>query len=210
VIAEAHGRRERWLHDIPAFGAPVTLSWRQRRYRCLERACSVGGFSEDHPLALPRAKLTVRAAWWAIDCIASDNASVASVARRLGVDWHTVWAAIKPLLEKLVDDPGRLADAEPPRVPPSRASIGFFVVQRRLLRSELGHVYGAHAFKPARRFERFLGGHCCGVEFGLVHCVSHFRRGCTSCSRPGDSTVQISPTGNWTASFRITRGRSIR
>lgn len=112
VIAEAHGRRERRLHDIPAFGAPVTLSWRQRRYRCLERACSVGGFSEDHPLAPPRAKLTVRAAWWAIDCIASDNASVASVARRLGVDWHTVWAAIKPLLEKLVDDPGRLADVD--------------------------------------------------------------------------------------------------
>ena len=29
--------------------------------------------------------------------------------RRLGVDWHTVWAAIKPLLEELADDPDRLA-----------------------------------------------------------------------------------------------------
>ena len=30
------------------------------------------------------------------------------MARRLGVDWHTVWGAIKPLLAELADDPGRL------------------------------------------------------------------------------------------------------
>jgi transposase len=108
VFAEARGRRLRRLHDIPAFGAPVELSWRQRRYRCLEPACPVGGFSEDFGLALPRAKLTVRAAWWAIGCIQRDTASVASVARRLGVDWHTVWEAIKPLLAELADDPDRL------------------------------------------------------------------------------------------------------
>jgi transposase len=94
VVAAGHGRRFRRLHDIPAFGAPVELVWRQRRYRCFESGCPVGGFSEDSPLALPRAKLTARAAWWAISCIQRDNASVASVARRLGVDWHTVWEAI--------------------------------------------------------------------------------------------------------------------
>jgi hypothetical protein len=32
------------------FGAPVELVWRQRRYRCVEPACPLGGFSEDHPL----------------------------------------------------------------------------------------------------------------------------------------------------------------
>jgi transposase len=112
VIAERRGRRVRRLHDIPAFGAPVELVWRQRRYRCIEQACPVGGFSEDHHLAPSRAKLTVRAAWWAISCIQRDNASVASVARRLGVDWHTVWEAIKPLLEELADDPGRLAGVD--------------------------------------------------------------------------------------------------
>ena len=89
VIAEARGRRVRRLHDIPAFAALVQLVWRQRRYRCVEPACLVGGFSEDHELAVPRGKLTVRAAWWAISCIQRDTASVASVARRLGVDWHT-------------------------------------------------------------------------------------------------------------------------
>jgi len=112
VIAETRGRRLRRLHDIPAFGAPVELIWRQRRLRCVEPACPVGGFSEDHPLAWPRAKLTVRAGWWAVSCIQRDTASVASVARRLGVDWHTVWAAIKPLLEELADDPDRLAGVD--------------------------------------------------------------------------------------------------
>ena len=49
-----------------------------------------------------------RAAWWAISCIQRDTASVAATARRLGVDWHTVWEAIKPLLAGLADDPARL------------------------------------------------------------------------------------------------------
>jgi transposase len=109
VLAAGTGRRVRRLHDIPAFGAPVELVWRQRRYRCAEGACPVGGFSEDTDLARPRAKLTARAAWWAIGCLQRDTASVASVARRLGVDWHTVWSAIKPLLSELADDLARLA-----------------------------------------------------------------------------------------------------
>jgi transposase len=112
VVAEPRGRRTRRLHDIPAFGAPVQLEWRQRRYRCLEPACPVRGFTEEHVLAVPRAKLTARAAWWAISCLQRDNASVASVARRLGVDWHTVWAAIKPLLAELADDPNRLTGVD--------------------------------------------------------------------------------------------------
>jgi transposase len=112
VIAMIHARRLRRLHDIPAFGAPVEVVWRQRRYRCLEPACPMTGFTEDHELAPPRAKLTGRAAWWAISCIQRDTASVASVARRLGVDWHTVWDAIRPLLSGLADDPARLAEVE--------------------------------------------------------------------------------------------------
>jgi transposase len=112
VIAVGRGRRMRRLHDIPAFGAPVELVWRQRRYQCAEPACPVAGFSEDHPLAPAQVKLTSRAAWWAIGCIQRDNASVASVARRLGVDWHTVWDAIAPLLAELAEDPDRLAGVD--------------------------------------------------------------------------------------------------
>lgn len=112
VVATGHGRRLRHLRDIPAFGAPVALAWRIRRYRCAERACPVTVFSEDHDLAAPRAKLTSRAAWWAITLIQRDTASVAAVARRLGVDWHTLWAAIAPLLAALADDPARLAGVD--------------------------------------------------------------------------------------------------
>jgi transposase len=112
VIAVGHGRRLRRLHDILAFGAPVEFVWRQRRYRCVELACPVTGFSEDHPLAAARAKLTGRAVWWAIGCIQRDTASVQAVARRLGVDWHTVWDAIRPLLAELAGDPDRLVGVE--------------------------------------------------------------------------------------------------
>ena len=88
------------------------MLWRQRSFWCLELVCPVRGFSEDHGLTSSRAKLTVRAAWWALSCIQRDNASVASIARRLGVDWHTVWEAIKPLLEQLADDPNRLVGVD--------------------------------------------------------------------------------------------------
>ena len=112
VVAASHGRRVRRLHDIPAFGAPIELAWRVRRWRCEESSCPVGVFTEDCDLAVARAKLTSRSAWWAISCIQRDTASVAAVARRLGVDWHTVWDAIAPLLDALADDPARLAGVE--------------------------------------------------------------------------------------------------
>lgn len=107
VVAESHGRRVRRLHDVPAFGAPVELRWRIRRWRCEEPDCDVAVFTEEHDLAPPREKLTTRATWWALSVIARDTASVAAVARRLGVDWHTLWSAIKPLLGRLADDPAR-------------------------------------------------------------------------------------------------------
>jgi len=109
VLAASHGRRWRGLHDIPAFGAPVELAWRVRRYRCAEPLCPGGVFTETHELATGRARLTSRAAWWAVGCLQRDTASVAALARRLGVDWHTLWDTIKPLLHELAEDPDRLA-----------------------------------------------------------------------------------------------------
>ncbi|MEJ7741706.1 MAG: transposase family protein [Nocardioidaceae bacterium] len=52
VVAAGHGRRLRRLHDIPAFGSPVELVWRARRYRCSETACGIEGFTEDAELAV--------------------------------------------------------------------------------------------------------------------------------------------------------------
>lgn len=106
-LAVPHGRRDRLLHDVPAFGQPVLLVWRVRRYRCADLGCGQGAFTEDHDLAPPRVKLTQRACWWAISRIRDDTASVAAVARQLGVDWHTVWDSISPLLAELTADPAR-------------------------------------------------------------------------------------------------------
>ena len=54
VLATGHGRRVRRLHDIRAFGAPVELLWRVRRYRCEEPMCAGGLFTEVHDLAATR------------------------------------------------------------------------------------------------------------------------------------------------------------
>jgi transposase len=43
VIAVGDGRRLRRLHDIPAFGAPVELVWRQRGYRFIGPASRWAG-----------------------------------------------------------------------------------------------------------------------------------------------------------------------
>ena len=42
VLAVGHGRRDRVLHDIPAFGSPVRLTCSKRTYRCVESACPAG------------------------------------------------------------------------------------------------------------------------------------------------------------------------
>jgi len=95
VVAGGHGRRVHRLHDVPCFGAPVLVRWRKRLWRCAEAACSVQTFSGAHPYAGRRAKLTARAVAWATDALAHDDTTVSSLARHLGVDWHTAWSAIR-------------------------------------------------------------------------------------------------------------------
>ena len=108
VIAHSHGRRDVRLVDVPCFGRPVELVWRKRTWRCAEERCPTGSFTEQHEnLAPPRALLTVRACWWAINQIRREGASVQGVARQLGTTWRTVWNAIKPLLEAMAADPAR-------------------------------------------------------------------------------------------------------
>ena len=83
------------LHDVSRFVRPVLVRWRKRLCRCSEPACTTGTFSETHPVARCRAKLTARAISWATDALAHDDTTVPAVAWHLGVDWHTAWAAIK-------------------------------------------------------------------------------------------------------------------
>jgi transposase len=97
------------LHDVPCFGRPVLVRWRKRLWRCPEPACPVETFSESHPYAPRRAKLTARAVGWATDALSHDDTTVSALARHLGVDWHTAWTAIKAEATRRSKRPERLA-----------------------------------------------------------------------------------------------------
>lgn len=108
VIAHAHGRVEVRLVDAPAMGRPVRIRWRKRRWVCPDPGCPVGSFVEqDEDIAAPRALLTTRACWWAIEQIRRENASVNGIRRQLGTGWRTVWESIRPLLAAADADQSR-------------------------------------------------------------------------------------------------------
>jgi hypothetical protein len=96
------------LVDAPCIGRPVELVWRKRSWRCDEPTCPVGVFTEQNEtLAPPRALLTTRACWWAIEQLRREHASVQGLARQLGAAWRTVWNSIKPIMEALAADESR-------------------------------------------------------------------------------------------------------
>jgi Helix-turn-helix domain of transposase family ISL3 len=67
-----------------------------------------GSFVEqDESLARPRGLLTVRACRWAIGQLRREHASVAGLARQLGMTWRTVWTSIAPVLAAAAADPAR-------------------------------------------------------------------------------------------------------
>ena len=108
VVVRGHGRDEVELVDAPAFGAPVRIRWRKRRWVCPDAGCPVGSFTEqDEAVAAPRARLTARACRWAIEQIRREQASVNGVRRQLGTSWSTVWASIEPILTAAAADESR-------------------------------------------------------------------------------------------------------
>ena len=110
VIATSAGRKSVELIDAPVYGLPARLGWRKRRWRCADPDCDRGVFTEQNPaVAAPRALLTRRCISWSIAQMRRENVSVAGLARQLGVDWHTVWNAIAPVLEAAADDERRFA-----------------------------------------------------------------------------------------------------
>jgi transposase len=112
VLAMPHGRREQLLHDAPFGHRRVRVARRKRVWRCLEPACAMVTFTEVHALAPPRALLTRRAVLWAADALSDDDTTVNALARRLGVDWHTLWTALKVEAHRRADDPVRLTGVE--------------------------------------------------------------------------------------------------
>jgi transposase len=108
VLAVGHGHRARMLHDAPCFGRVTLLRWLVRIWRCRERVCPAGTFSEAHAVAPPRMRLTTRAVAWAVDALSYDDTTVSALARHLGVDWHTAWDAIEVEAKARTSDPARL------------------------------------------------------------------------------------------------------
>ena len=79
------------LVDLPAFGRPVRLRWRKRRWVCPDVMCGVRSFAEqDLSVAPERGLLTSRAGRWATLQVGRMGRTVSEVAEELGCDWHTV------------------------------------------------------------------------------------------------------------------------
>ena len=98
------GERSVRLVDLPAFGRPVRLRWRKRRWVCRDSECVVGSFVEQDPGIGPRrALLTSRAARWVTVQVGQLGRPVAEVASELGCDWHTVNREVRRWGEALLE-----------------------------------------------------------------------------------------------------------
>ena len=68
--------------DLPAFGRPVRLHWRKRRWACPDPVCGVRSFIEQDPAIAPeRGLLTSRAARWATTQVGRRGRPVLDVAK---------------------------------------------------------------------------------------------------------------------------------
>ena len=96
------------LGDLAAFGRPVTLAWRKRRWRCPEGDCPMGSWTETNPLvAAPRCQLTRRAGLWACQQVGRYARAVSTVAAELGCSWWAAMSAVTVYGTPLVEDPAR-------------------------------------------------------------------------------------------------------
>jgi transposase len=81
----------RRVTDVPVVGHPLRLRVRLPRYRCPDPGCRRVVFVHDSGrLARPRAKTTRRCARFVLRRLMIDKATVAAVARELGLTWVTV------------------------------------------------------------------------------------------------------------------------
>ena len=85
------GYRTVVLVGLPAFGRPVRLRWRKRRWTCPNLDCALRSFIEQDPgIGAVRALLTSRAARWVTVGVGRWGRPVDEVAAGLGCGWHTV------------------------------------------------------------------------------------------------------------------------
>jgi transposase len=80
--------------DLPVFGAPMRLTWKKHRLRCVHEDCPQGSWVlRDHRIAAKNCLLTTRAAKW-VTLQVGTGRTVKEVAGELDCDWHTVNDAV--------------------------------------------------------------------------------------------------------------------
>lgn len=112
-------------------------------------------WTEQHPYAAARSRLTSRAVEWAVDALRHDDTTVSAIARHLGVAWDTCWKAIKARAEELIKIPQRAAGVKtigvdehiwrPSKISSTHKAVTVMV---DLTRDEHGCL---HARRPRRR-----------------------------------------------------------
>jgi hypothetical protein len=112
AVAQLHDRRRCWVRDLPAGGRPVALVWVKRVWRCRYVLCPKRTWTETSEVIASRASLTERARAEICCRVGQDGASVAAVARDLGIGWRTAMAAVSDHGTPRVDDPSRLDGVE--------------------------------------------------------------------------------------------------
>ncbi len=80
--------------DLPYGPAPVRLVWHKSRWRCRERACPRGSFTESIPAVPARARVTTRLRAEAGEAAADRFSCVAATAGHYRVSWPVVNAAL--------------------------------------------------------------------------------------------------------------------
>ncbi len=101
----------RRVTDVPVVGHPLRLQVRVPRYRCVNTACEREVFAHNTSrLARPGASTTRRCARYILRRLMIDRATVAAVARELGLSWDTVNSIAMDATRMIV-----AADTVPPR-----------------------------------------------------------------------------------------------
>ncbi|HEX2176771.1 MAG TPA: ISL3 family transposase, partial [Nocardioidaceae bacterium] len=101
----------RRLAHEPFGWRPTVLEVSLRRYRCT--GCGHVWRQDTSRAAEPRATLSRRGLWWALEALVCQHLSVARVADALGVSWNTANAAVLAEGRRvLIDDPHRFDDVQ--------------------------------------------------------------------------------------------------
>ena len=109
--ARAVGRYAVHYRDLPAFGLPVRLIWKRRRWQCPNPECETKTWSEDSDQMASGTTLTKRAAMEITRQVGQVH-SVKEVAEEFGVSWEVAMKAVVEFGEPLVEDEDRVDEVE--------------------------------------------------------------------------------------------------